>query len=74
MEDRAMTAGTAHLYHMAKTMATHVWRETPVAAKNNTIILAVGGPIALIVYAIHKNYCIKITENAIILEPSTVAA
>ena len=74
MESKATIAETAHLNHTCKTMAAHIWRETPATAKNNIIILALGGSMALIAYAIHKNYCVKITENGIILEPGVVEA
>ena len=74
MESKAMITGAVDMYQTVKMVVEHWWRETPANTKNNTIVLAVCGAVALIGYAIHEHYCVKITPNGITLEPGTMAS
>lgn len=59
MENKALTTEIVHLSHTTKTMA---------------VILAIGGGLTLIAYAIHEHYGIKIASNGIIFEPTLVTS
>ena len=74
MESKAMITGAVDMYQPVKMVVDHWWRKTPANTKNNTIGLAVCGVVALIGYAIHEHYCVKITPNGITLEPGTMAS